>query len=213
MYNSYIEKKNQFNIEFYVSLIFNYFVHNVDARNEVAIYYKGELVRYRNYREIGITLPNFTFKELFKSIVPEHIITLIKLILLERKLILIKSDCSKNAIIIESLFQLICPLYLCFLYPSQWQFINISYLTSAMIDYIDAPMPYIVGIPRDIWNKAKAKKVKTLTSDVAIFDIDEKKLQYKESLPDVPKEVIKVVYEAMQNIMKSKNSAKDVSDL
>lgn len=113
MHESFAENAGEHSVEFYVSLIFNYFVHNVDSRNEVAIAHKGRLVRYRNYREIGITLPNFTFKALLKSISPEHILALIKLILLERKLILVRSDCSKNALIIESLFQLINPLYFC----------------------------------------------------------------------------------------------------
>jgi len=111
MYDSFIGNTSAYNIEFYVSLIFNYFMHNVDSRNEIAISYKNRLVRYRNYREIGITLPNFTFKALFKSITPDNIMSLIKLILLERKLIVIKTDCSKNALIIESLLQLISPLY------------------------------------------------------------------------------------------------------
>jgi hypothetical protein len=111
MYEAFIGNTNSYNIEFYISLIFNYFMHNVDSRNEIAISFTDRLIRYRNYREIGITLPNFTFKALFKSIAPENIMVLIKLILLERKLILIKTDCSKNALIIESLFQLINPLY------------------------------------------------------------------------------------------------------
>jgi len=81
--------------------------------NEIAIVSKldkEEIMRYRNYSEIGITLPNFTFQTLFEAIEPNYILYLIKLILLERRLIFIRTDCSNNTIIIESLLQLIYPL-------------------------------------------------------------------------------------------------------
>ena len=109
LYDSYMSKSN-FTMEFYLSLIFHYFTYNVTLLNEIAISHNGKLIRYRNYSEIGITIPNFTFKVLLKHIDPEYIIILIQLILLERRIIFVKKDCSINAIIIESLFQLICPL-------------------------------------------------------------------------------------------------------
>jgi len=112
-----ISTKPEYTIEFYLSLLFHYLAYNIDLQNEIAIVYKEKgllnkgLLRYRNYSEIGITLPNFTFQTLLESIEPIHIIYLIKLILLERKLIFIRTNCSDNAIIIESLLQLISPLY------------------------------------------------------------------------------------------------------
>ena len=109
IYNSYT-KKNCYPIEFYLSLIFNYFICDVDSLNEVLISSKDQLLRYRNYNEIGITIPNFTFQILMENIDPEQIMLLIRLILLERKIIFVKSDCNNNAMIIESLLQLICPL-------------------------------------------------------------------------------------------------------
>ena len=111
------QQAEEYTVEFYLSLLFHYLSYNIDKQNEVAIVYtdrtsphKG-LLRYRNYSENGITLPNFTFQTLLESIEPIHIIYLIKLILLERKLIFIRNECNENAIIIESLLQLISPLY------------------------------------------------------------------------------------------------------
>lgn len=106
-----------YNIEFYISLIFHYLPYSIDMQNEVSIVYKDskanikELMRYRNYNEIGINLPNFTFQKLLETIEPIHIIYLVKLILLERNIIFVRTNCSDNTIIIESLLQLICPLY------------------------------------------------------------------------------------------------------
>jgi len=78
-----------------------------------------------------------------------------------------------------------------------------------MIDYIDAPLPYIIGIPRCIWEKVTQARIKSLPPDVAIYDIDKKKLIHKEKLPDLPKEIVKRVNEAMEMILK--NSDKNVS--
>ena len=70
-----------------------------------------------------------------------------------------------------------------------------------MIDYLDAPMPYIIGIQRDVWNKIKGKKQKVLTSDVAIYDIDQKKLIHNESLPEIPNYLLIDVYNTMKRII------------
>ena len=53
-------------------------------------------------------------------------------------------DCMRNgAIIIETLLSL--------LYPLQWNFTNISNLIPSMIDYLEAPFPYIVCVSRELW--------------------------------------------------------------
>jgi hypothetical protein len=78
-----------------------------------------------------------------------------------------------------------------------------------MIDYIDAPLPYIIGIPRTIWENVNPAKIKSLPPDVAVYDIDKKKLIHKEKLPDLPKDIVKKVSEGMQMILK--NSDKNVN--
>ncbi len=106
----------EYTMEFYLSLLFHYLSYNIDLQNEIVIMYKDRsssakgLLRYRNYSEIGITLPNFTFQSLLESIEPIHIIYLMKLILLERKIIFVRTDCNDNAVLIESILQLINPL-------------------------------------------------------------------------------------------------------
>jgi hypothetical protein len=73
----------------------------------------------------------------------------------ERKVILIlgggegsnlnsEEDCSRNgALIIETLLSL--------LYPLQWNFTNISNLIPSMLDYLEAPFPYIVCVSKELW--------------------------------------------------------------
>jgi len=82
-----------------------------------------------------------------------------------------------------------------------------------MIDYIDAPVPYIIGVPRDAWKQVKKIKEKTLASDVAIYDIDKKKLKYEDALPSLPENDIKNVYDTMLNILKNKNTPQTLEEV
>ena len=59
-----------------------------------------------------------------------------------------------------------------------------------MIDYLDAPIPYIVGIPRHVWNKVKDDKELTFDSDVVIYDIDNHKFLRCEALPEIRKDIV-----------------------
>lgn len=96
----------------------------------------------------------------------------------ERKIILIHNDSSKNAILIETLISL--------LYPLQWNFTNISYLIPSMVEYLEAPFPYIVGVPRDLWKYIYEQKWDVLGEEVVAFDIDNHRVFNKEELPEFP---------------------------
>ncbi len=96
----------------------------------------------------------------------------------ERKIILIHNDSSKNAILIETLISL--------LYPLQWNFTNISYLIPSMAEYLEAPFPYIVGLPRDLWKYIYENKWDILGDEVIAFDIDNHRTYEKEELPEFP---------------------------
>lgn len=82
-----------------------------------------------------------------------------------------------------------------------------------MIDYIDAPVPFIVGVPKDVWNTMIKEKSKSFATDVAFYDVDNGRLVCNERLPDLPEDAIKNVYNAMMNIVKNKVSARDVNNL
>lgn len=83
-----------------------------DLQNEVMIKNENlEWVRYRNYKAVGLTFPHLSIKRLIEAIQPKSIIDIIKLLLLEKKIILIRDSCSDNAILFETLLMLISPLY------------------------------------------------------------------------------------------------------
>ncbi len=79
-----------------------------------------------------------------------------------------------------------------------------------MIDYIDAPIPYIVGVSRTVWKEIKRQKGANLPSDVAMYDIDKKRMKYDEPLPNMPEDAVKNVYEIMLGILKNRAAGKQV---
>jgi hypothetical protein len=90
-------------------------------------------------------LENYEFKLLFQKVKPKMLLQMFVCLLHERKIVLIHSDSSKNALIIEALISL--------LYPLQWNFTNISYMIPSMAEYLEAPFPYIIGVPRELWKQ------------------------------------------------------------
>lgn len=101
-----------------MSLIFHHFAYNANWLREIKISYTShhkeklkEFARYRNFCQIGLSLPLFSSKLLFELIDAGNIMKLLSHILLERNILLIRTEYKDNAIYIESLLQLIAPLY------------------------------------------------------------------------------------------------------
>lgn len=186
--------------------------YNSEWQNEVEIYYSDQhkhrktFARYRNYKPYGFTLPNFTFQPLLDSVKPNRILELVKCLLLEKKILIIRDNFADNAALIESLLMLLSPLYLLceLLFYSQWTFVNISYLSESMVEYIDAPMPYIIGVPRAIWKDIKKQRGDTIPTDLVIFDVDKNKLKCNEQIPDLPPKAAESVYATLLSIVDEK---------
>jgi hypothetical protein len=100
-------------------------------------------------------------------------------LLLERKLILISKDIHGNAKIIEAFMRLLAPL-------DATSFLNISYIKQEMIDYLDSPVPYIIGVSEKIWNKISMTKWNEISDDTVAFHIDTGLLMTKIDMPEGP---------------------------
>jgi len=55
-----------------------------------------------------------------------------------------------------------------------------------MVEYLDSPIPYIIGISRDLWKQVKEYKWDALDTDIIAFDIDNNLLYMKNPLPAFP---------------------------
>ena len=53
-----------------------------------------------------------------------------------------------------------------------------------MIDFLGAPMPFMIGISSSIWNKIFMTKWNEVSDDTVAFDIDNELLMTKIDLPN-----------------------------
>jgi len=82
-------------------------------------------------------------------------------------------------------------------------FVNISYLSEAMLDYIDAPMPFIIGVPRYLWQSIKTQR-QAIPEDIIIFDIDNNITICNERLPDLPIKATNSLHSTILSIVKER---------
>jgi hypothetical protein len=167
-------------IELYITLFFNHLYYCEDLDKDIEVEEKIRrqkrrkhveedslsYFRYRNTKSYGFTLENYSFELLLQSLKPERILFLITALLLERKVVLIKKEFGDIAVIMESLVSLLNPL--------QWNFIFITYLTPKLVECLEAPFPFIIGVSHDVWETYCATR--EYPDDIIIFDIDNQKL-------------------------------------
>jgi len=73
-----------------------------------------------------------------------------------------------------------------------------------MTEYIDAPMPFIIGIKRSIWKKIHGDKRKAdyIEKDIAIIDLDKGILKCDFSkLPSFPPKILEIAYTELISIL------------
>jgi hypothetical protein len=107
-----IKCDSQYSLEFYLTLSFHHLFYNAELKNEVRLVIgkNTHFAQYQNYKLRGITPTNFTFQSLIEAIKPTQLLQILKLLLLEKKIILIRDSCDDNAVLIESLITLLSPL-------------------------------------------------------------------------------------------------------
>lgn len=103
-------------MEFMISLVFNHLSFNSNSNSEIQLLYSDPnfnwqtMLRYRNHKDYGFFLQNFSFELLVKRVSSENILRIVSALLLERKVILLFHNYQQNAVIMESIISLLCPL-------------------------------------------------------------------------------------------------------
>ena len=72
------------------------------------------------------------------------------------------------------------------LYPLEWPCSVVSNLQPDLIDYLDAPFPYIVGVDKPFWNSIFQDQWPTMDNDIVVFDLKEGSILNKKPLPNRP---------------------------
>ncbi|KAK9715695.1 hypothetical protein RND81_06G183000 [Saponaria officinalis] len=102
----------------------------------------------------------------------EHVLTLFAGALLEKQIVFV---CSNLGILSASVLSLL-PL----IRPYQWQSLLMPVLPNDMLDFLDAPVPYVVGVQN------KTSEVQSKLSSAVIVEICKNQVKAS-SLPQLPK--------------------------
>lgn len=74
-----------------------------------------------------------------------------------------------------------------------------------MIDYLDTPLPYIIGISEELWNKIFMKKWNEVSDDTVAFYIDTALIMTKYDLPMPPEPITRILLQKLVDLQ-SKSS-------
>jgi len=118
--------------------------------------------KFRNLKPFGFQLENFSFDLLLQKLKPEKLVYLVNALLLERKIVLIKEEIGDIALIMQGLLTL--------LNPFQWCFTIITYLNRDLVDMLDAPFPFLIGVSTSTWEDICT--LKDYPEDIYIFDLE-----------------------------------------
>ena len=105
-------------------------------------------------------MKNYSYYPLFCTLCPELIVDVIECILLESKILFVSDTLN-----------LLCPTIECFLrfiYPFSWQHALIPIMPERLLGYLEAPIPFIVGLER----KTIPKNINFTELDVVVVDLD-----------------------------------------
>jgi hypothetical protein len=104
----------------------------------------------------------------------QHILTLFGCLLEEKRIIFSGSSLSNVSSCANAVFA--------FIYPFKWQHVFVPILPGKLLDYVCAPMPYILGIHSSMLQKV----LKMPIDEVVIFDLDKREIKGLEKIPKVP---------------------------
>ncbi|XP_065623635.1 uncharacterized protein LOC136064992 [Quercus suber] len=102
-----------------------------------------------------------------------QVLTLFAAALLEKQIVVV---CSNLGILSASVLSII-PL----IRPYQWQSLLMPVLPNDMLDFLDAPVPYIVGV------KNKTNEVQSKLTNVILLDVNKNQVK-SPSIPQLPKQ-------------------------
>ena len=103
-----------------------------------------------NSHNIFDSLENYPFCKAVLSMSSSDLVNTVLNLLQEKKVLLITKRVAEAAVSIESILTL--------LKPFKWPSGILTVLTADLIDYLDAPFPFIAGIDATVWENILARR-------------------------------------------------------
>lgn len=121
-----------------------------------------------------LSFTNFPFMRLFQHLDENVIVELFEHVLLEHQILLISSQYSLLTIATEALCALI--------FPFQWHHVYIPLLPQPLLDFLNAPVPFIAGTI-----SSYIRDLETLPRNIIVCDLDHNAIYCKIQYPPLPK--------------------------
>lgn len=133
-----------------------------------------------------LPLLDFPLRSLFNFLGVECVIELFTCVLLENQVLLKSEDFQKLTIVAECITSL--------LFPFEWPHVYAPILPTALHHFLDAPVPFVMGLHSENLDASVQQKV-----GLCYVDIDNKSIQLPEELPTFPHkpDFIAEIYEAL----------------
>ncbi|CAB4056831.1 DENND1 [Lepeophtheirus salmonis] len=135
---------------------------------------------------------NRNLTEYYNAVGIHSMLVVFASMLYERRVIIVSRKLSRLSACVQAANSII--------YPMQWQHIYIPILSKQLMDYLSAPMPFLIGVPTPIFERARMNEI----GDAVILNADENQIRTPfadlESLP----------VDVSNNLKKSLKSHKDL---
>lgn len=169
-------QKSDFDIQVLEGLVSN-LINDIPVPNNgrsVRFWCLGDAVTLSMPR-VPLELPLFDYNllDFFDILGIENAISLFICILLEHQVLVYSKECDKLMLVCESVTAL--------LYPFAWQHVYVPILPPNLENFLDAPVPYVMGLLRRTHDLELSKK-----GCVCIVDIDNGELELPEEIPEFP---------------------------
>lgn len=134
-----------------------------------------------------LPLLDFPLRLLFSYLSVECVIELFTCVLLENQVLLKSEDFQKLTIVAECITSL--------LFPFEWPHVYAPILPTALHHFLDAPVPFVMGLHSENLDASVQQKV-----GLCYVDLDNKTIQLPEELPTFPHkpDFIAEIYEALK---------------
>ncbi|XP_060588449.1 DENN domain-containing protein 5B-like isoform X3 [Ruditapes philippinarum] len=136
-------------------------------------------------------LPLFDFSlwDLVRLLGLDHLVQLFASVLLEHQILLYSSDYHRLMLVAESINELI--------FPFTWQHVYVPILPASLQHFLDAPVPYIMGLHHAEEDTSKPQLPNE--ANLCFVDIDNNSVQVPEDLPSFPfeQELKEELYQAI----------------
>ncbi|UXI21706.1 OPA3-like protein [Sarcoptes scabiei] len=127
--------------------------------------------------------------EYYNAISPANMITIFASMLNERRIVMVSEKLNRLSACVQAANTLI--------YPMQWQHIFIPLLPNTLMDYLTAPMPFLIGVPQETFDEHV--KVNEL-GEIVLLNVDTNQLTTPfDDVSIIPSDVLHQLRKSFKN--------------